>query len=63
MSEAINADPRSQSLGLKVLPLLSAGFFRPLNRPTAAVYIDCADALIEAADEGGQVVHNEARVI
>lgn len=63
MSGVINAEPQSQSLGLKVLPLLNAGFFRPLNRPTAAVYIDCADALVDAADEGGQVAHNEARVI
>src|SRR5438132_8240797 len=37
-------------------------FFRPLTRPTAPIYVDCAERLAEAADEGGQVAHGEARL-
>lgn len=54
-----NNEPKS--LGAKLTPILSGGFFRPLTRPTAAVYIDCADRLGEAADEGGQIGHSDAR--
>jgi hypothetical protein len=49
------------SLGARIAPLLEGGFFRPLTRPSAAVYVDCADRLVEAADEGGQIPHDEAR--
>lgn len=49
------------SLGTKLAPLSGGGFFRPLSRPTAALYIDCAERLVEAADEGGQIAHAEAR--
>lgn len=51
------------SLGARLAPLLGGGFFRPLSRPTAAVYIDCADRLVDAVDEGGQIPHDEARVL
>ena len=51
------------SLGQRLAPHFGAGFFRPLSRPTAAVYVDCADRLAEAADEGGQVPHDEARLL
>ncbi len=51
------------SLGNKLAPLFSGGFFRPLSRPTATVYVDCADRLVEAADEGGQIDHAEARLL
>ena len=43
--------------------MLDGGFFRPLSRRTAAVYVDCAERLVEAADEGGQIAHAEARVL
>ncbi len=56
-------DNPSTSLGARLSPLLSGGFFRPLTRPSAAVYVDCADRLAEAADEGGQIPHDEARVL
>lgn len=56
-----NQEPKS--LGTKLAPLLGGGFFRPLSRPTAAVYIDCAERLVEAADEGGQLPHEEARML
>ncbi len=49
------------SLGRRLAPLLSGSFFRPLARPSAELYIDCADQLAEAADEGGQIAHDEAR--
>lgn len=51
------------SLGTRLAPLLGGGFFRPLSRPTAAVYVDCADRLVAAADDGGQVAHDEARAL
>ena len=55
------ASVETKSLGAKLSPILGGGFFRPLSRPTAAVYIDCADRLAEAADEGGQIGHGDAR--
>ncbi len=51
------------SLGRKLAPLLEGGFFRPLARPSAAIYVDCAMRLSEAADEGGQIPHDEARLL
>ena len=51
------------SLGQRLAPLLGGGFFRPLSRPTAAIYVDCAERLVEAADDGGQVAHAEARLL
>ena len=51
------------SLGTKLSPLLNGGFFRPLSRPTAAVYVDCAERLVDTADDGGQVDHSEARLL
>lgn len=53
-------DRETSSLGAKLSPLLTGGFFRPLSRPTAAVYVDCADRLERASDEGGQLSHAEA---
>lgn len=57
----ISHEPKS--LGGKLSPILGGGFFRPLARPTAAIYVDCADRLAEVADEGGQIAHGEARQI
>jgi cell division septum initiation protein DivIVA len=50
-----------ESLGNRLFPILTGGFFRPLTRPTAAIYIDCGERLANAADEGGQIPHAEAR--
>jgi cell division septum initiation protein DivIVA len=55
----VNHEPKG--IGTKLAPLLGGGFFRPLARPSAAIYVDCADRLAEAADEGGQIPHAEAR--
>ncbi len=52
-----------ESLGTRLAPLFTSGFFRPLARPTAAVYVDCAERLAEAADESGQLPHDEARLL
>ena len=52
-----------KTLGERLAPFLGGGFFRPLSRPTAAIYIDSADRLAEAADEGGQIPHAEARAL
>ncbi|MEI6074536.1 MAG: hypothetical protein WCS94_03110 [Verrucomicrobiota bacterium] len=60
MSDAattIQGSHEPKGLGTKLAPLLSGGFFRPLARPTAAIYVDCATSLCEAADEGAQVGH------
>lgn len=56
-------DQKSNSLGTKLTPIFGGGFFRPLTRPTAPIYVDCADRLAEAADEGGQLPHTEARIL
>jgi hypothetical protein len=56
-----NQEPTT--LGSRLAPILGGGFFRPLSRPAAAIYIDCADRLAEAADEGGQIPHAEARLL
>jgi hypothetical protein len=60
-SPEVDCEPKA--LGAKLAPLLGGGFFRPLARPSAAIYVDCADRLAEAADEGGQIPHAEARVL
>lgn len=56
-------DPPSRRLGRRLAPLFQGGFFRPLARPSAAVYVDCAERLVSAADDGGQVPHDEARLL
>jgi len=38
---------------------VSADFFRPLARPSAPVYVDCADRLVEEAAEAGRLPHKE----
>ncbi|HBJ86685.1 MAG TPA: hypothetical protein DDZ88_23080 [Verrucomicrobiales bacterium] len=42
---------------------VSAAFFRPLARPSAPVYVDCADRLIEEAGESGRLSHKETTEI
>jgi hypothetical protein len=38
-------------------------FFRPLARPSAPIYVDCADRLIEEAAETGRLSHRETTEI
>jgi hypothetical protein len=53
----------ANSIGSRLSSLFASGFFRPLARPTASVYVDCAERLAEAADESGQLPHDEARLL
>lgn len=46
-------------LSERLAGVVPSTFFRPLARPSAPVYIDCADRLAESADEGGQVAHSD----
>lgn len=52
-----------ESLSARLGRTLPAGFFRPLSRPSAPVYIDCADRLALGADEGGQVSHGDTQTL
>jgi len=61
MTRDANLVEEERSLGQRLAPLIGGGFFRPLGRRSAAIYIDCADQLVEAADEGGQLLHDDAR--
>lgn len=64
MTHAGSSPPATpDGIGTKLAPLLGGGFFRPLSRPSAAIYVDCAHRLCEAADDGGQVGHADARVV
>lgn len=43
------------SLSTRLSRSVSADFFRPLARPSAPVYVDCADRLVEEAGEAGRL--------
>ena len=51
------------TLSQRLFSNLPDGFFRPLVGRSAAVYVDCADALVEAAGEAGRIPVNEARAL
>jgi hypothetical protein len=51
------------TLSQRLYANLPDGFFRPLARPSARVYVDCADVLVEAAGESGRVPLLEARAL
>ena len=48
------------SLSHRLLDSVSRDFFRPLSRASAALYIDCADRIADAAGDAGRVPHAEA---
>ena len=50
----------SSVLSEKLLASVSRDFFRPLTRPSAAIYVDCAERLAEVAGEAGRITHAEA---
>jgi hypothetical protein len=50
-------------LGERLSVFFGYGFFRPLARPSAAVYVDCADRLEAASDEGGQLSPSDALTV
>ncbi len=47
-------------LSARLASVLEGGFFRPLARPSAPLYVDCADRLELASDEGDQLSHSDA---
>jgi len=49
----------SSWLSERIAPLFAHGFFRPLARAAAPLYVDCADRLEQASDEGGQLSHSD----
>lgn len=54
---------QDHSLGERLRVFFGNGFFRPLARPSAPIYVDCADRLEVASDEGGQLTHADAIII
>ena len=50
-------------LSQRLFASLPGGFFRPLARSSARVYVDCADVLMEAAGESGRIPLQEARAL
>ena len=50
-------------LSEKLLTHVSRDFFRPLTRPSAAIYVDCAEKLADEAGEAGRLAQNEAVAI
>ena len=51
------------SLSRKLLENVSQEFFRPLSRPSSAIYVDCAERLAEEAGEAGRLPHADAIAI
>lgn len=47
-------------LSHRLLGTVSRDFFRPLSRPSAALYIDCADQIAQAAGDAGRIQQSEA---
>lgn len=54
------AEMSSLALSSRLSRSVGAEFFRPLARPSAPVYVDCADRLIEEAGESGRLTQKEA---
>jgi hypothetical protein len=48
-----------ETLSTRLSRSVSADFFRPLARPSAPVYVDCADRLIDEAGEAGRLSQRE----
>jgi hypothetical protein len=48
------------NLSEKLLASVSRDFFRPLTRPSAAIYVDCAERLADVAGEAGRIPHSES---
>jgi len=63
MNDPMIAQTNAPLLSERLSGVLAWNFFRPLARPSAPVYVDCADRLERAADEGGQLSHSDAIAI
>jgi hypothetical protein len=67
-SPALEPPPRGAGrkpplLSQRLADSFAQGFFRPLARPSAPLYVDCADRLEQAGDEGGQLSHEDAVIV
>ena len=49
-----------KSLSHRVFQLVGQEYFRPLTRPSAPVYVDCSDRLVEEAGDAARLPHGEA---
>lgn len=52
-----------ETLSQRLLGSVSRDFFRPLTRPSAAIYVDCAERLADVAGEAGRIPQSEAIVL
>lgn len=50
-------------LSEKLQNSVSRDFFRPLSRPSAAIYVDCAEQLAHEAGEAGRIPHPDALAV
>ena len=57
------ASPSEELLSQRLARALPVSFFRPLARPSAPIYVDCADRLVLSADEGGQVTYGDCQTL
>jgi hypothetical protein len=62
-SQLMNKPSDNRLLSERLAGVLPSGFFRPLARPSAPIYIDCADRLAQSADEGGQVSYADTQLL
>lgn len=53
------ADSPAPTLSRRLAPFFQQGFFRPLARPSAPVYVDFIDRFEARSDEDGQLSHDE----
>ncbi|GAA5481446.1 Wadjet anti-phage system protein JetA family protein [Haloferula sargassicola] len=51
------------TLSEKLQTHVSKDFFRPLTRPSSAIYVDCAERLLTEAGEAGRLPHGETLAI
>lgn len=59
----MNEASETTLLSQRITAVLPSGFFLLLARPSAPIYIDCADRLAQSADEGGQVSHVDTQAL
>jgi hypothetical protein len=56
---ALTEDSSTPTLSQRLAPYFQQGFFRPLARPSAPVYVDFIDRFEARSDEDGQLSHEE----
>ena len=53
----------SENLSQRLQASVSKEFFRPLTRPSSAIYVDCAERLVDVAGEAGSISHGESLLL